>query len=394
MNKYLKYGLMVALSTIVTMANSQTSKTEMGVNVNKALWRINPNTYKLMDAVNAKWYRGMFFLLEYYDKYKKGEDWYTSSYLANFIQAKRDNPHYKMVLSIYWSFADKNMKLPAPGSTQMNDYKRFLQEVLNYVGHDIDKLVISNEPMWNTLASDRVTNQDTGINPSVEFHKQVAQVISEWKQNNNGDLDIYVGALNALHKAENRDADDVVGMIKFANTTPWIKGIDIHPHTRNMEDLESIMFEAREMLNSDKDIIMTEYSLVWRWAQHLKNKLPEAFATQYNYPMEYTFKNYLEKAQRKRVSKKEWNDLFSQLDWWIPHFPEYVYKWCQQYGVSVTNYAFGSNMPLLNQELPIDDGAPFFLNQLYQGRFIKPTADGLSKHAFIWQSFKQANATN
>lgn len=288
---------------------------------------------------------------------------------------------YKATLSIKWDFKGKNLRIPEIGSNTMGDYEDMFTDLLDYMGKDIDKLVVGNEPMWETKSEDRVWINQTKGNPQSKFYIRLANVAKKWKSDNNASFDIYIGSFNRLDVKTNRESADVKALIKFAKDNSWVKGIDIHAHTKDYTQFENCFKQGRSLLGSSKDIISTEWSLVDKWKSYLNEKLPSSFVNTYGYSTNDTLLSYLNKKRTSQAPKAEWDAYFNSRTWWDKDMPKKAKDKMNAHGVGVTHYAFKNGK--VNSNITSSQ-TPWYLNGLYQDAFVS----GTRKHAYIWDNFK------
>lgn len=166
-------------------------------------------------------------------------------------------------------------RMPAPAGVdaEMSMYLAWVSDLLDVVGREIDKLVVGNEPMWETVEADR-----RGAPPRlVAFYRRVANRASVWKANHpDARFEIYLGSLNRLDVTTNQDADDVRGLIDAANSMPEVAGLDFHLHQPDLpprpdakpdEDPANSWTRYLDFVDAtlapSKKRIATEWSPVW-----------------------------------------------------------------------------------------------------------------------------------
>jgi len=294
-----------------------------------------------------------------------------------------ENSKYKAVLSIKWDFKGNNLRIPENDTPEMQAYIQKLEDLLDYMGADIDRLVIGNEPMFETQAADRVNIPGRGI-PQVIFYKRMANIANNWRNAHNAKFSIYVGAFNRLDLTANINAPDVQGLFTFAENTSWIAGVDVHAHVANLTEFENNFKAARDNLIESKDLISTEWSLVKQWSLHYNDKIGDTYAQKYGLDKNLTIIEHLNELRVNKIYKAQWNDFLVDKSWWIKDLPARCKTIMNTYGVSLATYAYSNddNMGTITNET-----TPWFLNGLYQPAFIVAGTD--QRHAFIFDSFKE-----
>ncbi len=153
---------------------------------------------------------------------------------------------------------------------------------------------------------------------------------------------------------------------------PNIAGADYHLHQPDMRSTEEAMQFMHEQI-PHKPLIVTEFSLVWKWKAHLDDQVAAtpagvSFAHRYSLPLEVTVAEFLSEAFQSRVTQAEWNDFLASQPWFEPDYLQRIVPELAANGVVVATYAFTLN-PFVKAGSPgqhVDSNtAPWFLNDLF-----------------------------
>lgn len=91
-----------------------------------------------------------------------------------------------------------------------------------------------------------------------------------------------VGALNRLDPAANL-TPAVERWMTFVRQTPQIDGVDIHPHVPDADRISAFVDYILPRMRPEQTFLCTEFSLVWRWQQHLTDPISPDFGSQYEF---------------------------------------------------------------------------------------------------------------
>jgi hypothetical protein len=123
-----------------------------------------------------------------------------------------------------------------------------------------------------------------------------------------------MGALNRLDLAANR-TPAVERYLAFVRETPEIEGVDLHPHVPDEARIQEFLDYTLPRLRPEQTFLVTEFSLVWHWQQHMTDRIPAEFAQSYGYTPDTEVWEVIGQAIEHPFSSHKWNDLLAQSPW-------------------------------------------------------------------------------
>ena len=335
----------------------------VGVNYNGQFDFID---YGDLERTRTTWVRGF---TDFFQLYPDVQKLHTDRRLANFLELKKNG--YKTILNIKWDF--RNKSFPEPKSAEMENYKKFLRKLLGKVWMATDIIVVGNEPFIES----RKTERDERL---VAFYSEIAKEVNSFKKGQgigNGmgkgvkDIPIYLGAFNNLYLNGWR-TPAVEQMLKFAESQPWIAGVDLHIHHSGIRQVNRAMNYANNRIRPDQRIIITEYSLMKHWGFKMGEQIPQEFADKYGRnPDEKNFQ-YIDYALKSQVSRKEWTDFLSS-SYWFENRTRYLWNSYQRFRsyrkFHVATYAMRQSFPFNRDFTRKTD--PWILNGLFANRTVE-----------------------
>ena len=270
----------------------------LGANYNENLDQLN---YHELRLARASWVRG-FYTLPEADHVPPGE--------SDTIRAIREahDRGFQTLLSLM--FPKPNIPFPRPGSEEMAAELARLDRVLPLVLGTVDVITIGNEPFIESMPGER----DERLN---EFYETVARHVIETRAELCGvpcSTHLFMGALNRLDLAANR-TPAVERYLAFARETPEIEGVDLHPHVPEEARIQEFLDYTLPRLRPEQTFLVTEFSLVWHWQQHMTEPIPAAFARRYGYAPDTEVWEVIGQAIEHPFQSQEWNDLLTQSPW-------------------------------------------------------------------------------
>ena len=146
--------------------------------------------------------------------------------------------------------------------------------------------------------------------------------------------------------------------------------MDLHIHFNTLTDAEGMASFARNTLGANKDLLVTEFSPVWRYKDHLDDAIGATtagvdFATQYGYSASLEVDEYLKDAFANQVPRQEWTDFINSQPWFNTNHLSDMHDLFEQYGVSVATLGFAQPLSMRGLDPTVDGYSPFHINWLY-----------------------------
>lgn len=285
---------------------------------------------------------------------------------------------FKTVLSIKWSFRDRDF--PAPGTTEMQREIDRLNVILERVMGKVDILVIGNEPYIDTLDS----QQDADLN--VFYETMAARAIAYRAQACTADCRtrLYMGALNRLDLPANL-TPSVERWLQYVKATPQIDGVDIHPHIPAIEASRAFLDYILPRMRADQRFIVTEFSLVHWWGQNSTKPITASFADKYGLPRTTQNWEVIRSAVENPFTKAKWDEYLSSSPW-FENRKRYLFNQMKIFRdtdrLAVATYAF-KQAP----ESGVDYGPnkpAWILNGVYAPITVQRRANGKSDFNYAW----------
>lgn len=225
------------------------------------------------DAVLPRWARFIFNIFPAYNAWDTKGDWLAGkAWIEKYCAA-----HYagvKTVLNLRWEFrqcanldldpgeecVDRlvpfvNSTCKAQGTCPVYArYVKFLQEeFLPAIEACTNVLVIGNEPF---LETDEVIKPNSNF---TRFYKNIAQdALEVWPWDV---IPFYFGSFEALWLRNDPDKDEArKELLEFVNNEDHISGVDLHMHTRELDQIDKAFEWLNQHLVNGKEVIITEFS--------------------------------------------------------------------------------------------------------------------------------------
>lgn len=312
------------------------TETRFGANFNKSPEDIDVSLLSRGESLDrVQWVRAsinMFELLKTGDlDTTSGFDFTASDAFDSKFDAIREanlNQH-EVILTLRWDFRTlgnnwNQGRAPLPDHGDFQIYMDLMEFVLTELDGQFDILVLGNEPVLETRDIDQVpkwvftNNHATPATlPALRtrmdiFYEQMLLHLVD-RPTLTDDAELFFGAFNKLHRrtwrvAENggptygwdaictiplsasydaaiegvweaecpfeskRAAPGIANMIALANHYDDVDGIDLHIHVGSMDATEQQLAYADDTLAHGKDLIVTEFSLIYAF----KTALPES----------------------------------------------------------------------------------------------------------------------
>jgi hypothetical protein len=340
----------------------------LGANYNENLDQLN---YLELREARASWIRGFYNMAEA-DAVPPAD-----SPTIRSIREAHDRG-YRTVLSL--KFNKANTSFPAPGSAEMATELARLDRMLPLVLGTVDIVTIGNEPFIESMPSQR----DERLNV---FYETVARHVIEARAELCGAecaTHLYMGALNRLDLPQNQTAA-VERFLAFARETPEIEGVDLHPHVPDETRIDAFLEYTLPRLRPDQTFLMTEFSLVWYWQDHMTDPIPATFAERYGYAPDTQVWEVIGEAIESPFPSHKWNDLLSESPWFESkkHLLSDVMSQLRSTGrLAVATYGF-VQIPSMTSNWSATK-PPWLLNSVYAKLTVQTRGEAMSTPAYAW----------
>jgi hypothetical protein len=346
-----------------------------------------------MDQAHVSWVRGFVPAFQF----MRGERSFdTDPGLKALNTAARSGRH--VILSIKWDCKGRgdDGRVPPPNSAKEKNWFQFADGLLNATRGNISVLVIDNELLIDTQQADLESAVDGQIPMVVFLQRLAAHVAAEHRTAADGEsLPIFAGGWTRLDLNGQRKLPATRASIEWVERDPNISGADYHLHEPDMRTTEEAMQFVHEQI-PNKPLIVTEFSLVWKWKAHLVDRVTAtpagvSFVHRYSLPAGLTVAEFLTGAFQSQVSQAEWNDFLASQPWFEPDYLERVVPKMAANGIVVATYAFTLN-PFPSAGAPthrVDSNiAPWFLNDLFVPTLVEaPSSTRAAENYGMFDSF-------
>ncbi len=340
----------------------------LGANYNENLDKVN---YLELRQARASWIRGFYNMAEA-DDLAPAE----SPTIRSILEA--DGRGYRTVLSL--KFNKTNIPFPAPGSVEMAAELARLDRMLPLVLGTVDIITIGNEPFIESMPDQR----DERL---TQFYETVARHVIETRAEVCGaecTTHLYMGALNRLDLPRNHTSA-VERFLEFARETPEIEGVDLHPHVPDEARIDAFLDYTLPRLRPDQTFLMTEFSLVWYWQEHMTDAIPTSFADRYGYAADTQMWEVIGEAIERPFPSHKWNDLLSESPWFESkkHLLSDVMGQLRSTGrLAVATYGF-AQIPSMTSNWSATK-PPWLLNSVYAALTVQTRGEAMSTPAYAW----------
>ena len=291
------------------------------------------------------------------------------------------------ILTLKWPM--KETGIPPVGSARFDRAAAELDAVLPLVIGKVDILEIGNEPFIEAPGDER----DSRLN---DFYEAMAhRVIAYRAQHCPGPCPtrLFMGALNRLNVPAMRTAT-TERWLEFVRKTPELDGVDIHPHVRSLEESSQFLAYVLPRLRPDQKFIATEFSLVWYWKEHLKDRVPPSFAAHYGFAPATEVWQVIAQAIARPLPQAEWDEFLTSSPWFAAqrnYLTDEVAMFRATGKLAVATYGFKQGGSMVKGFGP--ESTPWLLNSIIASRTVQPHADGAEGTNPYWLAQFQNLAT-
>ena len=339
----------------------------LAANVNQNLDHLDPDR---LAAAAATWVRGFLTVTA---GERSGLE--SDPGLAHLLTlAKRG---YGTVLSLKFQF--RHEPLPAPGSPAMRDVLARLDTVLAATMGRVDILVVGNEPFFETRPVDRAAPR---IN---RFYEALARRAITYRRRHGATrTQLYLGALTSLDDPTAR-TPQTRRFLTFAHRTEGIAGVDIHPHVAAADDVRRYLDYVLPALRADQRFLVTEFSLILLWKQHLRDPVDAGFANRHGLATGAPMWRAIAEAIRRPVDERAWTDLLLSNRWFADNrgfLGDQLARFRDTGKLAVAAYGVSQGPAMTRHFGP--DSHPWLLNSLYCPETCQPQPNGLPGRNLTW----------
>jgi hypothetical protein len=361
---------------------------QLGGNVNEHPEWLVPG---VLDQTHTTWVRAFIPASEFIS----GRRSYKNDSGLQQLRAAAQSGH-KIVLSIKWDCADKGkegIRVPAPDSAQEQTWFKFADNLISAMNGSVSILVVNNELFIDTQPQDLVPGLDGQV-PMVRFlQRLVAHISSTHPPGADGKaLPLYTGGFTRLDREKTRNQPALRLMIDWINKDPNVSGCDFHLHQPDIATSK----DALEFMHKNvphKPLIVTEFSLVWKWTKHLPDRIDAtsngaAFEKKYNVASGSKVVDFFNAAFQHPVPQAEWQEFLASQPWFEPQYLDEIGPLMQANGVTVATYALTLN-PLTSRPRQITEDTPawFVNNLLVPGLAVSPDPGLFGQNYGFFDSF-------
>lgn len=304
---------------------------------------------------------------------------------------------YQVLLTIKWNFRSAKWSVPRPGSPREESCLAFVEAVLAEMDGRLAALAVVNEVFIDTRPEDMEPTAD-GVIPMVRFMQRVVDHVSKLQPKNaaNQPLPLYAGGFTRLYNRPMQQRPATRALLDWIRTDERVTGPSYHIHADNLDQFDRSMKFVRDRIPG-KPSIITEFSLVWKFKQHLPHRIDasargRSFLKRYGLPADMTVRAFINAAVRSPISEQQYNDFLNSQDWYVRGFLNRVLVKMQASGVAMATYAFSQGSSGPPRELK-PDSTPWILNPIFLPVMAKPPQPGkpavnreLFKNYVTWQS--------
>jgi hypothetical protein len=367
-------GLAVSVPGVARAAanstNSHTNRFDgaLGANFNQDLAHLD---YSELRRARTRWVRGFYAMPD-------ADDGAIAEQEPVKIILDAHRRGYGTVFSLKFPLGQS--AVPAPGSSEMAVWLARLDAVLPLVINKVDILEIGNEPFIESRLEDR--NDTLNV-----FYETVAQRVIDYRaklsrRHREPRTRLYMGALNRLDLEANL-TPAVERWLSFVKATPELDGVDIHPHVPSADRIPAFLDYVLPRIRPDQTFLVTEFSLVWHWQQHLTDTIPADFADRYEYPTDTLVWELIGDAIAKPFPQHQWDDFLNSSPWFERDFlVDTVQRFRATGRLAVATYGFRQDDLMTQNWGP--NKAPWLFNSVIAPYTVQPDRFGRAGVTTAW----------
>ncbi|KAJ5674751.1 uncharacterized protein N7477_004685 [Penicillium maclennaniae] len=338
----------------------------LGVNFNENLNWLKQSE---LECIKTKWVRG--FIDMHQINIQQARQNANIKPLFNAIDTG-----YNTILSLKWNYS--NLDFPKPGSPEHQSELQTLSRLLDMVMNHVDILVIGNEPFIEAKP-----DTDSRINV---FYESLAEVVMTSRKVSPGPKTtrLFMGALNRLDLPANR-TPAIERFLEYIASKPDLDGVDLHLHMAGLAGHQSMLDYALLRLRADQKFLVTEFSLVWHFRQHMADEVSREFCTKYGFPVRTKVCEILSAGIRSPMPLGQWVD-FLRGEKWYNGVRGFILQAMEMYKATgrleVATYGLS---PMRHRKKGFDVGdTPWLLNGVFAPPTVRIGEDGERCENWPW----------
>jgi hypothetical protein len=356
-------GWLLVLLVVAAPGRGAPTGMALGVNVNESLTLLEP---ELLERAGTPWVRGFVPASEFIE----GRRHFDTDAGLQALWVAADGGR-KVILTIKWDLALKHWRVPAPDSTQEKEWFAFASGLTEAMRGRLDALALVNEIFVDTLPEDMAPDA-AGAIPMLVFQQRLARHMSlaRPRARDGGPLPLFAGGLTRLDLPKMQHSATVAALLQWVDTAEEIHGLSMHLHQQDCDQMRAALNFMRGRVGT-KPVIVTEFSLVWRYKAHLEDKLggDEAgleFIRTHRLSADLTVRDYINRALEHPVPESEWHAFLASRTWFDPEFLSKACALMAAHGVVTATYGFSQAGPEAAPSRQLKaNGTPWLLNMLY-----------------------------
>ncbi|MEU7365908.1 hypothetical protein AB0B92_10005 [Streptomyces hygroscopicus] len=312
-----------------------------------------------LEGVDATWLRGFVAL-----RAKEETGAMQDRAVSTLLNASQHG--YGTILSL--KLPHNGTPFPDPDSSETAEVLAKVDKVLATVMDKVNILVVGNEPFIESRKAD-------WNGPLGDFYEKVAEHVLAYRARHSGKSSrtrIYMGALNHLDEPEWR-GKGAERWMEFARRTDGIEGVDIHPHVSSLANAKKYLDFVVPRLGPGQKFLVTEFSLVLLWRQHLSDPIPHQFAERYGMSPGTEVWQAIKQAIDHPWPQRQWQDLLAMSPWYASHkhwLRNQVKQFRDTGKLAVATYGVAQGAAMTKDFGP--KKTPWLLNSLYASRTARP----------------------
>jgi len=365
--KYPKAFLLL-IGFLATTTAPAFSQEALGVNYNQFLQSIQEQE---VSKVKATWIRGFL------DMHVLGnQDPSQNPDIQAILKAKARG--CRTILNLKWNYETE--PFPNPGSSAMTQELDQLHRVLPVVLGRVDILVIGNEPFIETEST------ESG-EPLINFYQTMANaVIAYWDTHPDAAraTRLYMGAFTRLDLPQNRTAS-VQWMLGYISSHQELSGPDLHMHMPDFAADQLMLSFVLPWLRPDQKFLVTEFSLVLLWYQHLSDTISADFTSRHDLPTGLEVYQFINRALQNPVPDAEWRDFLESCPWYMQQSEFLLNAYNLFRGSGKLGVATYGMLQSWTKGVPFAaTSMPWLLNALFASATVRPRENGSAAENFPW----------
>lgn len=360
---------------------------ELGANFNEHL---NVARVPALDVTGVKWIRGFLPAMEFVQGSRRLA---TDPGLATFRAAAASER--KVALTLKWDFVRAKQRVPAPHSALERSCFAWAVDVVREGRPNM--LLLVNELYIDTLEADLQPDGDGAI-PMVRFLQRLAAHVSAagLKAPDGSRLAVSCGGFTRIERADMQNQPATRALLPWLAQSPDLTDVNFHIHEPTMEEFVAALDFMRKAI-PQRPFVVTEFSLVWAFRQHLDDKLGavaagRAFADKFKRAPDLTVRAYLGAIAASPVTEDELHAFLASQPWFDPQFLEKSCRAMEERGVVLATYAYLQEASGLERPRgPV--GTPWRLNPIFQERHARvPGSERLATNLGFYDTFVRRQA--